>query len=93
MKLNLHTLCLQEDSRDSITDFKLYLAGINLQVHSLYEVQNHMSNKIGECVTDPSKHPLGFGFMLGLPLKVPRKRLQFGFKVFLMPIALPQGHI
>ena len=67
MKLNLHTLCLQEDSRDSITDFKLYLAGINLQVHSLYEVQNHMSNKIGERVTDPSKHPLGFGIMLGLP--------------------------
>ena len=63
MKLNLHTLCLQEDSRD----FKLYLAGINLQVHSFYEVQNHMSNKIGERVTDPSKHPLGFGFMLGLP--------------------------
>ena len=58
-----------------------------------------MSNKIGECVTDPSKHPLGFGFMLGLPTiteKRPKssgKRLQFGFKVFLMPIALPQGHI
>ena len=70
-----------------------------LKVLLWFFVQLPLSNKIGEChgsfKSPPRIREYTYFYPL-LPKKVKKsisKQLQFGFKVFLLPIALPQGQL